>query len=368
MCMLCIAVTVCTLFIFEMALRFDLQERINIVKNYYATDNAAEVGRLAGAHSPSRSTVLRLIKKFETTGSVMDQSRSGRPSLYNNATFQTAVLREINDNTPTSTRRISSQLAINSDFNVSYSTVYKTLITMKRKPYTPRLLQELNDDDPDRRLEACQHFQQMFENDPRAVDHIIWSDEAIFKLNGQINKHNCVYWNSENLHHTLQKSVNLPGLHVWCGISSDGIIGPYFFNNTVTGASYLKMLQDWFWPQVADRADHIYFQQDGAPPHYSVAVREWLDNHFPEAWIGRRGAMEWPARSPDLTPCDFFLWGVLKDRVYGKNPHTLAQLRTEIEDGIQEIERDLCQKVCRSVPSRINQCIAKNGGHFENYR
>jgi hypothetical protein len=26
-------------------------------------------------------------------------------------------------------------------------------------------------------------------------------------------------------------------------------------------------------------------------------------------WIGRVGFTEWPARSPDLTPLHFFLWG-----------------------------------------------------------
>ena len=352
-----------------MAARFTLQERVDIVKNYYATNNAAEAARLAGAsHSPSRSTVLRLIRKFESTGSVKDEQRSGRPSFYQKEEFQAAVLREITDNTPTSTRRIACQLADRSEYNVSHTTVHKTLVELKKKPYTPRLVHELNDDDPDRRLEACEIFQHMFEDDPTSVDRIMWSDEAVFKLNGQINKHNCVYWNSENLHHNLQKSVNLPGISVWCAISSRGIIGPYFFDTTVTGDSYLSMLQSWFWPQVAEQADEIYFQQDGAPPHYSRQVRRWLDDKFPGVWIGRRGPIEWPARSPDLTPCDFFLWGVLKDRVYGRNPRSIAQLRMEIQNAINDIDVQLCQKVCRSVRSRIEHCIEKNGEHFENYR
>lgn len=354
--------------VLEMAVRFTLQERINIVKKYYATNNAAEAGRMASTHSPSRSTVLRLIKKFETTGSVKDEQRSGRPNLYKNEEFQATVLREIKDNTVTSTRRIACQLADRSDFHVSHTTVHKTLIELKKKPYTPHLVHELNEDDPDRRLELCEILKHMFEDDPTSVDRIMWSDEAVFKLNGQINKHNCVYWNSENLHHTLEKSVNLPGLTVWCAISSQGIIGPYFFDATVTGDSYLDMLQNWFWPQVAQQAGEIYFQQDGAPPHYSRSVRQWLDDKFPGAWIGRRGPIEWPARSPDLTPCDFFLWGFLKNIVYGRNPRTIDQLRAEIQNAISKVDMQLCQKVCRSVFSRIECCIEKNGEHFENYR
>ncbi|KAJ4428699.1 hypothetical protein ANN_25692 [Periplaneta americana] len=52
----------------------------------------------------------------------------------------------------------------------------------------------------------------------------------------------------------------------------------------------------------------LHFQQDGAPPHYALMA----DRRLPGKWIGRRGAVEWPARSPDLTPLDFFLWGHLK--------------------------------------------------------
>uniref|UniRef100_A0AAX7UMF9 Uncharacterized protein n=1 Tax=Astatotilapia calliptera TaxID=8154 RepID=A0AAX7UMF9_ASTCA len=50
-----------------------------------------------------------------------------------------------------------------------------------------------------------------------------------------------------------------------------------------------------------------FFQQDGAPPHYGCQVRAFLDEQFPGKWIGRRGPVEWPPRSPDLTPLDFYL-------------------------------------------------------------
>ena len=54
-----------------------------------------------------------------------------------------------------------------------------------------------------------------------------------------------------------------------------------------------------------------------AAPHFALAVRDWLDTTFPECWMGRRGPHEWPARSPDLTPCDFF-YGTGQKRKYIK--------------------------------------------------
>ena len=39
---------------------------------------------------------------------------------------------------------------------------------------------------------------------------------------------------------------------------------------------------------------------------------------------------EWPARSPDLTPCDFFLWGYMKGKVFSTTPATIEELRERI--------------------------------------
>ena len=64
-----------------------------------------------------------------------------------------------------------------------------------------------------------------------------------------------------------------------------------------------------------------FFQQDGAPAHYGLIVRNWLDSKLPGRWIGRRGPIEWPARSTDLTPLDFYIWGYLKQKVYQKKSH-----------------------------------------------
>ena len=42
----------------------------------------------------------------------------------------------------------------------------------------------------------------------------------------------------------------------------------------------------------------------------------------------------WPARSPDMTPCDFYLWGRLKNAVYKTKPRTLEEVKRNICDEI----------------------------------
>jgi hypothetical protein len=57
-----------------------------------------------------------------------------------------------------------------------------------------------------------------------------------------------------------------------------------------------------------------WFKHDGAPPHFSRNVQGILNRMYPNRWIGLGGLGHWPARSPDLNPLDFFLWGVREQR------------------------------------------------------
>ena len=81
------------------------------------------------------------------------------------------------------------------------------------------------------------------------------------------------------------------------------------------------MLQQWPIPQLQEDSRDFIYQQDGAPPHFHHDVRGYLSDTLPHRWIGRGSQddsplLPWPPRSPDLTPCDFFLWGYVKDHVF----------------------------------------------------
>lgn len=116
-----------------------------------------------------------------------------------------------------------------------------------------------------------------------------------------------------------------------------------------------------------DLGDNMYFMQDGAPAHYGLQVRAFLNETKPNRWIGRQGPIEWPARSPDLTPMDFFLWGVVKNEVFGRSPRSIRDLRDFISDSFANInaDQDLCRRVCRSVSQRLQACSNNGGRQFE---
>lgn len=69
---------------------------------------------------------------------------------------------------------------------------------------------------------------------------------------------------------------------------------------------YLDTLTLWLLPQLEEDSNDFIFQQDGAPPHFHITIRNHLNAHHTQRWIGRAGANDvvccrWPSRSPDLT-------------------------------------------------------------------
>lgn len=205
---------------------------------------------------------------------------------------------------------------------------------------------------------------------------IVFSDEATFHLHGFVNRHNCRYWSDTNPHWMEEVHTQRPQkINVWAGIVGQHIVGPFFIEGNLNSARYLQLLQENVIPRIMELFPNpvnanavnetIWFQQDGAPPHYGNAVRNYLNNIFPRKWIGRRGTVEWPARSPDLSPLDFFLWGHLKSRVYVNRPHNLDELKDRIRAEIAAIPNNWLHNSIKNFINRIHHCQEVNGEQFE---
>jgi len=110
---------------------------------------------------------------------------------------------------------------------------------------------------------------------------------------------------------------------------------------------------------------NMIFQHDGAPTHTSRNVRRFLNRTYPNRWIGRNGPQYWPARSPDLTPVDFFLWGHLKNYIYQKPVLNREDLFNRIIEAVASISPDMIINTQQSLLKRARLCIDANGTQFE---
>lgn len=76
---------------------------------------------------------------------------------------------------------------------------------------------------------------------------------------------------------------------------------------------YLKFLRDDLPNLLEDVAlrtgAFIWPFYDGAPPHFSLGDRMYLNEPFRNHWIWRGGPATWAPRLPDPNPTDFFLLG-----------------------------------------------------------
>ena len=71
-------------------------------------------------------------------------------------------------------------------------------------------------------------------------------------------------------------------------------------------------------------------------------------------------------RSPDATPCDFFLWGYVKDQVYVPPlPACIPELKVRIRTAIETITADMLQTVLKELDYRVDVCRITKGTHIE---
>ncbi|KAJ8957005.1 hypothetical protein NQ318_012172 [Aromia moschata] len=117
------------------------------------TRTQQEVCNLFNAKYPdnpiTQSAVNKIESKFRETGDVKDLPKSGRPKITQVKKID--IVLSMEDNTQ------STSTLVASENEVSQMTVLRILRKEKYHPYKFQLVQELNEDDPDRQLQFWLH-------------------------------------------------------------------------------------------------------------------------------------------------------------------------------------------------------------------
>ncbi|GFV22283.1 uncharacterized protein TNCV_3923431 [Trichonephila clavipes] len=175
------------------------------------------------------------------------------------------------------------------------------------------MVQALKPTDKPLRNNFCVQFQGKL--DVNGFENIlVFTDEATFHLSGKVNRHNLRFWGTENVHVTLEHQRDSPK---------------------------------------------------------NKNVREFLNERLPHRWISRAGpqdltCLHWPPKSPDLTPCDFFLWGFVKDKVFVRPlPQDLEELKQRITAVLNSITRDMLSRVWQVLGNHVDICRVTGRAHIE---
>ena len=111
----------------------------------------------------------------------------------------------------------------------------------------------------------------------------------------------------------------------------------------------------------------LTWQQDGAPAHTANTVMDYLDNVFADRMLAlkSRQGVDWAPHSPDLNPCDFWLWGYLKSRVYKPMPHNLMALVERVKLESENVPREMIRRSVISMKKRAGLCVKVSGKAIE---
>ncbi|GFX00397.1 cGMP-dependent protein kinase, isozyme 1 [Trichonephila clavipes] len=196
---------------------------------------------------------------------------------------------------------------------------------------------------------------------------ILFSDEAHLWLNGYVNKQNCRIWSEAN-----------PQVYVETPLHPEKLFGAlyglveYFFKNDeghnviVNGDRYKAMITNFFIPELNNHdVQELWLQQDGATCHTARATIDLLKDTLGDRLISRFGPVNWPPRSCDLTPLDYFLWDYVKSLVYADKPQTLDHLEDNIRRVIADIRPQMLEKVIENWTSRLDNIRASREGELE---
>ena len=316
-------------------------------RNFYNTKN-----------SPTSRSIRKWYEEFKEVGHMKGKSTGRKP-------LGEIVVRNVNNQSEEFPKSSIRQW----ELNMPYVSVQRTLRkSLKFWPYKIKFVHAMKPQDPPARQRFAETILNKIARNKHYLKKICFSDEATFHVSGVVNRHNVRIWGTDNPREYLEEEANSPKVNVWCGLLHNKVIGPFFFaGQTVTQYSYLDMLEGFAYPQLAN-VQGVIFQQDGAPPHWALRVRRSLNEHFPNRWIGRDGPIPWPARSPDVTPLDFFFWGFVKGRVFKTPVHDIEDLKQRIREATEEVNINMLTNTWKELLRRLKFLRENNGIHIEVYK
>lgn len=263
---------------------------------------------------PDKRAFERLKQNFLENGDISYKKANKKKYITEDEENEHVVISALTENPHISQRKISR------DYGISRSSVQRIMKKHKYHPYRIQLHQLITDNDANMRMEFCRWILEKCDQNMDFPNYVMFTDECSFHNTGLVNRRNFHFYDTENPHfsrtidHQHRWSVN-----VWGGVMGKHIFGPHFFDGPLDGNKFLSFLRNELFEMLDDipleTRRKMWFQLDGAPAHFRHDVRQYLDEIFPNRWIGRGGAQHWPARSPDLTPPDFF-YGVTSKIAY----------------------------------------------------
>lgn len=312
----------------------------------------------------SRTQVFEWFGRFKRGEmSLEDQSRSGRPSTSRTDENIEKIRQKINED-----RRLTID-QVSEETGVSWSSCQRILtedLHMRRisAKFVPRLLTQ---EQKTTRLNVCRDLKEEIANDPNFLSKIITGDESWCYGYDPETKQASSQWKTPSSPRPKKARQVKSKIKTMIIVFFDvrGIVHREFVppGETVNQKFYLDVLRRLREdvrrkrPELWQAGDW-FLHHDNAPAHTALRVTHYLTS---QGW----SVVPHPPYSPDLAPCDFFLFPRMKKSLKGKRFDDVEAVKRASQRALDSINVEEFQNCFKHWEKRMDKCIALNGEYFE---
>ncbi len=317
-----------------------------------------------GENAMSRPMISKWCSMFNNGRDyVEDEPRAGRPRTSHTA----ANVKRVNE-LILEDRRVRIQ-DIASKLNMCYGTV-STIIHEELNfhkvcaRWVPRLL---SDDHKGQRFEASLSFLQRYSREgPKFLEKIITGDETWVHHHTPETKRSSTEWKHKESPRTKKAKTTISARKVMLTVFFDheGVVYSEFTpkGSTVNSETYCKTLKN-LRKAIKDRrpgklTDGVILLHDNATPHSARVTGALLEKFKWEVW-------RHPPYSPDLSPCDFHLFGPMKNALGGQYFSSDEEVKDFVTEWLKETGRKFYKQGIENLLPRYQKCLNMLGDYVE---
>ena len=307
-----------------------------------------------------KSTVYDTVARLGAGGDVSRRPHAPRSDRKRNPTFLCGLKRSILANPRASMGKLARAR------HVSRSTISRAVREdLGMKSFTRRRQNLLTEAARAIRRERAPKVLNLLKHGGSEVR--VFVDEKKFVVEEVANRRNSrVIAFSPDEVAPVMKGKNPASVMVFGAVASDGrVMPPHFIPAGVRiGAEeYLVILKEALIPWMAKyyALDKVMLVQDSAPAHAAQRVQDFLSRRIP-LFVTKE---VWPSNSPDLNPCDFWMWGVLEEKSNSTAHDSVLDLKRVIRRSASAIDPEEARRACSAFRRRLEGVRDADGGHIE---